>query len=165
MFNQLLSLIFFLGVAASNLQAKDFKELSFNAWSVNQIVDGETIKIRGFLTQKENGQWYLSNHPHIDSCCLGVMSKDKKSLYLENFKAPDSFDSSKVYPIVGKIHFVGAFNEDSLVLTDGFIIKEISNAIIYLTLFIALAISLIMLALLVRKQRTEWKEERFQTER
>jgi hypothetical protein len=46
-------------------------------------LQGNTIKVRGFLFRGDAGQWVLSSEPNLKSCCVGKESKRDKQILLD----------------------------------------------------------------------------------
>ena len=68
--------------------------------------EGEKLALKGFLYQTGEGNWILSNEPHLKSCCLG--KKELQHTQIQLLGDFSNADLNKPLHVEGTLHVASA---------------------------------------------------------
>lgn len=52
------------------------------SWNLKEKQEGNTLALRGFLFQADNGSWILSEEPDLKKCCIQADHKQESQIVL-----------------------------------------------------------------------------------
>ncbi len=93
-----------------HIQAENPISLSFNelqsipTHKKNAIQQGTRISISGFLYHTSEGQWILSPHAHLKSCCIGALDKVREQIVIDFASEPSHVPRGRVITLEGLLN-------------------------------------------------------------